>query len=54
MSSKKVSLSDFERDVTISVLETALSGWEGDTPRQMAIARVVMKLKEVDERRQQP
>lgn len=45
---KPVELTDFERDVTISLLQTALSGWEGDAARQSAAQRAVEKLKAVD------
>lgn len=45
---KTVKLTDFERDVTISLLETALDGWEGDQARMNAAQRVVDKLMGLD------
>jgi len=48
---KSVRLTDFERDVTISLLETALSAWEGDEARQNAARTVVQKMKEADRRK---
>jgi hypothetical protein len=35
----------FERDVVISLLESALNGWEGNQARQNAATRVLKKLK---------
>jgi hypothetical protein len=41
---REVRLTDFERDVAISVLSTALSAWEEGGARQNAAARVIKKL----------
>lgn len=46
---KALSLTDFERDVTISLLNTALNDWDEDNPRHQAAYRVLRKLREVDE-----
>jgi hypothetical protein len=50
--SKAVTLTDFERDVLISVAETALSGWETneewDSRRKAAAQRAVDKLRAAD------
>ena len=46
---KTVKLTDFERDVAISLIETALDGWEDNPDRQAAAQRVVDKLRAVDE-----
>lgn len=45
---KPVPLSDLERDVVLSLLETALSAWEGNQKRQDAAERVVKKIYAVD------
>lgn len=45
---KPVCLTDFERDVLISLVQTALSAWEGNEERQKAAARAVQKMKDVD------
>lgn len=47
---KKITLTDFERDVVISVLQTALSAWDTvfDEDRQDAARRVVNKLLAAD------
>jgi hypothetical protein len=42
---KAIELTDLERDVTISLLEAVLNGWEGDDARQRAAQRVVDKLR---------
>ena len=41
----EIVVTDLERDVVISLLETALSGWEGNQDRQDAAQRVINKLK---------
>lgn len=42
---KQIELTDFERHVVISLLETALNGWEGNQARQNAAQRVIDKLR---------
>jgi hypothetical protein len=49
-----VKLTDFERDVTISLLNTALAGWEGDQARQNAAQRTIDKLMAVDAAEAEP
>lgn len=41
----EINLSNLERDVTISLLENALNGWEGDFSRQEAARSVLNKLR---------
>lgn len=45
---KSVKLTAFELDVVISLLETALSGWEGDGARKNAAEKVLVKLRGCD------
>jgi hypothetical protein len=45
ISGHQIVVTEFERSVVISILETALSGREGEQPRQNAVARVIRKLK---------
>ena len=45
---KNAALTDFERDVTISFLDNALNGYEGDPARANAVQSVVKKLMDLD------
>jgi hypothetical protein len=42
----QIVVTEFERNVIISLLETALNGWEGNPARQNAAIRVIEKLKQ--------
>ena len=42
---RQIVVTEYERSVVVSVLESALNGWEGEQPRQDAVARVIHKLK---------
>lgn len=43
---KLLTLTDLEREVTISLLESALNGWVGHPERQKAAQRVINKLQQ--------
>ena len=42
----QIVVTEFERSVVLSLLESALDGWEGNQDRQDAALRVIRKLRE--------
>jgi len=42
----QIVFTELERDVILSLLESALNGWEGNQDRQDAAERIIRKLRE--------